>query len=215
MRPTDAAPEFTEMLDHFSLPTTRDSPVLMGVFVGDKRQLHAPPPPVVATPIPAIPDDMSASAPAPTAAAPLLPNAKLQELMASLNPAALQSVLSGAKSPMTAAHQMTQTPSHDPYPHPQYPQQHPYEAPSQYGSGYQQHQGYHSPYPPTDYPGYNQSYQSSQHGGYAPDGQGPGPQDRGGRNGYDRPWQQERRYGRDRDPERDNGWSSRGGGPYQ
>lgn len=204
MRVADAAPEFTELLDDFAIPTKRDTPILLGIFVGEKKHLHvAPPPP----PGPAV-----SAPPSSTPPVSVLPNAKLQELMASLNPAALQGVLAGgARSPSTAM-----TPpqvSNDPYPPPQRGYQPPYP-----NSTYQQppsNHGYHSSYPTNDYGGYDQrgqSYQSTGYG-YPPEGE---PR-HGGRGGEHTPnWQQGPPYHRDgnRDRDRDNGWSSRGGRRY-
>jgi len=147
LRPTDKLPEFTDLLDDFSVPSTRTTSIFLGVFIGDKKQLQLPPPSSapVHTPTP----------PAPVVA---LPNAKLQELMKSLNPAALAGVLGGSKSPIP--------------PPPQQPQQ-TYQPYQPAGYGQQQYppqpQGY---YPPPNngyiqyanqYPG-NSPYQQYGHG---------------------------------------------------
>ena len=148
LRPSDPLPEFTDLLDELSVPSNRPTSILLGVFIGDKKQLHAP---LQNHPIPSIP-----SVPTPPPSAPALPNAKLQELMASLNPTALQSVLSRSKSP------------NPPPPPQQHQQQYPPYPPSgqtHSQAGQYPPQGYYPP-PTNDY-GYNQ-YQNQGYPGHSP-----------------------------------------------
>lgn len=183
LRPTDKLPEFTELLDGFNVPSTRTTSILLGIFIGDKKQLQLPPP-------------TSIQAPTPTPPAPVvsLPNAKLQELMKSLNPAALAGVLGGSKSPIPPPPSQQQQQTYQPYQPAGYGQQQHY--PPQGQGYYPPPQNGYSQYP-NQYDGhspYQQQY--GQHGqgsgGGTPDWQNmPPPQnrdnrDRGGQQGWDR-----------------------------
>jgi hypothetical protein len=179
LRPTDKLPEFTDLLDDFSVPPTRTTSIFLGVFIGDKKQLQLPPPTSIPT-----------HAPTPPAPVVALPNAKLQELMKSLNPAALAGVLGGSKSPIPPPPQQQQV--YQPYQPAGYgQQQYPPQAQGYYpppNNGYNQYAN--------QYPGnspYQQQYGHGQGGGSGtPDWQSmPPPQnrdnrDRDGQQGWDR-----------------------------
>ncbi|WVQ95214.1 hypothetical protein IAU59_002308 [Kwoniella sp. CBS 9459] len=102
LRPSDPSPDFTDLIDGYSLPSTgRTSSVFLGVFVCNKgasqpRPIHTASKPnlAVSAPVPPPPP-----APLPTttmpAAPPIIQNEQLAALMMSLNPTALQGVLGG------------------------------------------------------------------------------------------------------------------------
>ncbi|KAK4689624.1 hypothetical protein P7C73_g487, partial [Tremellales sp. Uapishka_1] len=89
LRPSDPSPEFTDLIDGYSLPVERKDPMFIGVFIFQPQKPRLSPP----VPAPVIP--------APAAPAAVPPNDQLQALMASLNPATLQSILAktGGASP--------------------------------------------------------------------------------------------------------------------
>jgi hypothetical protein len=184
LRPTDALPDFTDLLDGFSVPTTRATSVLLGVFIGDKKQLHAPLQHHPVPPLPSLPTPPPPSAPA-------LPNAKLQELMASLNADALQGVISGSRSPNPPPPQPQQYPPYPAYDQSQAQQYTPqgyYPPPTNDYGGYNQ-------YPNQGYPGHSPHNQQYGQGGNTPDWQNmPPPQnrDRDRQQGWDQ--RRDRRY---------------------
>ncbi|ORY29695.1 hypothetical protein BCR39DRAFT_588270 [Naematelia encephala] len=211
MRPSDPSPEFTDLIDGYSLPAERTESILLGVFIANREIAPIPTvqSPVANVPPPPPPPLQQQQQPQPQ---PMLPNEKLQALMASLNPAALQSALAGSASPVT---QGGTTPLAQPpivYPAQAYPP-----------SGYTPQPPY-PPYPPSvshPYADAPAGYAPPQH--YRQDSY----EARGAR--YDNEPPMRRRNDRERSPERrgggggggrgrdfnkqrDSGWGSRGRG---
>nr|XP_019044990.1 hypothetical protein I302_06906 [Kwoniella bestiolae CBS 10118]OCF23920.1 hypothetical protein I302_06906 [Kwoniella bestiolae CBS 10118] len=188
LRPQDPSPEFTELIDGYSLPSKgRSTSVFLGIFICIKMTTPTP----IASQSHTLQQPPSQTIPTPTAAAvtttPMIQNDQLQALMASLNPATLQNLVGGITPPMLPPGGST-PPIGGTTPMayvPQAPQ-----PPQQY-SPYPQ-QGY-SPYPPSG--GFTPQPQ-----GYAPDPREGGRRDSGGGG----------RDPRRRDRERDNGWGNRG-----
>ncbi|WWC71289.1 uncharacterized protein I206_105242 [Kwoniella pini CBS 10737] len=118
LRPGDPSPEFTELIDGFSLPTTgRTTSVFLGVFVSNKLSTPTsvpPPPPQVSQP-------PSIAVPPPTVPSnPVIQNDQLQALMASLNPTAIQGLVGGITTPILGG---STPPIGGITPYPSYPQQ--------------------------------------------------------------------------------------------
>ncbi|WWD19324.1 hypothetical protein CI109_103782 [Kwoniella shandongensis] len=189
LRPNDPAPDFTDLIDGFSLPAKgRPASLFLGVFIANRQSTS------VSLPAPAQAPAPRAPLPA-AAAAPTIESEKLKALMASLNPTMLQGLVGGSTPP-----QGSFTPiagSSTPMPPPNFP---PFPPPQLPHSS----QGY-SPYPPPPpadpYVSMSGSYSPHMGGPYQPPRQnGPPPPP---------PPSSSRQRGFDR--ERDNGWGSRGG----
>ncbi|WVQ68540.1 uncharacterized protein L199_006749 [Kwoniella botswanensis] len=195
LRPQDDSPEFTELIDGYSLPKKgRSTSVFLGIFICNKSSTPTPSPIPQTTARPSQPQPQLPPQPQPQSTpglasgsgVPVIQNDQLQALMASLNPTALQSLVggitptpipTGGSTPPIIAGGTTPTQ----YPVSQYPYQNLY--PQQ-----QQQQGY-SPYPPSS-------------GGYTPQPPSGPPRDWRDR-------EREREGGSGRDPrKRDNGWGN-------
>ncbi|KAK6910949.1 hypothetical protein I203_104984 [Kwoniella mangroviensis CBS 8507] len=188
LRPQDDSPEFTELIDGYSLPKKgRSTSVFLGIFIFNKSSTPTPAP--AARPPQPQPQPQSTPSSASGLGVPVIQNDQLQALMASLNPTALQSLVGGitptpiptggSTPPIVAGGTMPTQ-----YPVSQYPYQNQY--PQQ-----QQQQGY-LPYPPSS-------------GGYTPQ-----PPSGPTRDWRDREREREREGGSGRDPrKRDNGWGNR------
>nr|ODN91942.1 hypothetical protein L203_01196 [Cryptococcus depauperatus CBS 7841] len=110
LRPKDPPPEFTELIDGFSLPLSgRTSPILLGVFIVNKKiPIPLPASPQGTKPLHKTPTsrDPRADLPAPLQThQPSQPhpatiqNEKLQQLISTLNPASFQHLTGGSTPP--------------------------------------------------------------------------------------------------------------------
>ena len=88
LRPSDPSPDFTDLIDGYSLPSTRTSHIFLGVFIVSKELPGMSPTRSQTSSIAPLPVVPPPTAPTPTA----IQNDKLKALMASLNPATLQGV---------------------------------------------------------------------------------------------------------------------------
>ncbi|WWC63600.1 uncharacterized protein I303_106205 [Kwoniella dejecticola CBS 10117] len=205
LRPSDPAPEFTELIDGFALPIKgRSTSVFLGVFVFNKSSTPIPAPaPRPSTSEPPHPPQPAAIPPLaqiPAISQPVIQNDQLQALMASLNPTAIQGLVGGI-TPVPLGGSTPPIGGITPTPQPTYP-------------SYTPAQQVYTPY--------------DNSGGYTPQ---PQPYGGGGGSGggYQDGWRgemrrDERRDLGGRDPRRrdrgdwverresDNGWGNRGGG---
>ncbi|OCF38746.1 hypothetical protein I317_07476 [Kwoniella heveanensis CBS 569] len=97
LRPEDPSPEFTDLIDGYSLPATgRTSPLFLGVFVRNKGSFNIATKPATSDlPVPAArPPQSTTTSPAPSTGS-SIHTEQLAALMLSLNSAALQGGLGG------------------------------------------------------------------------------------------------------------------------
>jgi len=193
LRPSDPSPDFTDLIDGYNLPSTRPFHMFLGVFIITKETTTMSPSVSQNSSIMPAPVRFNPP-PMPTAA--MIENDKLKALMASLNPSALQSILTpvGASIPaptppiMTSAqYQPTIYPSYTPpiLPQPSQAYNTPYRTPNPRGGSPHQQQG-------------SWDARSRDERSRSPDRSGRGSFGRGGGSGRMR--------------ESDNGWASRGRG---
>ncbi|ORX38275.1 hypothetical protein BD324DRAFT_346512 [Kockovaella imperatae] len=192
LRPSDPSPSFTDLIDGYALPKEgRTESLFVGVFITNRTPTPMPaPPPKNSAPIQVQRPTPPVNVPAPPL--PSIETQKLQALMASLNPQALQGVLGGITPPGSQG-SSTPQPSYS-GPHPSYygqPDEPRYGQPGQYPP-------YHSEYNARDGLGAYQGY-DERHNPYDAGRSG---DSRGGDRRGPSDWERER--------ERDQGWGSRG-----